>query len=81
MNMQYFKLKSLYNQLMYLLIATFCHIYAVSTQTGNQTVSKPKINWDYSKVKVWGPGLNPSKIILPARYFFIHDNNNKDVEE
>lgn len=25
-----------------------------------------------SKTKVWGPGLKPENIVLPARYFFIH---------
>lgn len=22
-------------------------------------------------IKIWGPGLNPENIIMPARYFFI----------
>lgn len=27
---------------------------------------------DPSKSLVWGPGLKPDKIVLPARYIFIH---------
>lgn len=27
---------------------------------------------DPGNTKVWGPGLIPHKIIMPARYFFIH---------
>lgn len=26
---------------------------------------------DVEKTKVWGPGLEPDKIILPVRYFYI----------
>lgn len=29
---------------------------------------------------VWGPGLNPEHIVMPARYFFIHAvNSNGDM--
>lgn len=27
---------------------------------------------DVKKTLVWGPGLKPDSIVLPARYFFIH---------
>lgn len=30
-----------------------------------------KVAVDPKKCKVWGPGLNPDKIVLPARYFFV----------
>lgn len=26
---------------------------------------------DVQRTKVWGPGLEPDKIVLPVRYFFI----------
>lgn len=32
------------------------------------------------KVSVWGPGLEPDKIVMPARYFFVKykpENNNR----
>lgn len=34
------------------------------------------------QTKIWGPGLKPNKINLPARYFFIHpvDSNGKKFE-
>lgn len=33
---------------------------------------------DVSKTRIWGPGLYPERIVLPARYFFIRavDENN-----
>ncbi|XP_002135782.3 protein O-glucosyltransferase 2-like [Drosophila pseudoobscura] len=36
---------------------------------------------DVAKTQVWGPGLKPDDIVLPARYFFIHaiDNNGKKI--
>lgn len=32
------------------------------------------------KVSVWGPGLEPDKLVMPARYFFVKyepENNNR----
>lgn len=31
------------------------------------------------KVSIWGPGLEPDKIVMPARYFFVkyEPENNK----
>ncbi|XP_034140437.1 protein O-glucosyltransferase 2 isoform X5 [Drosophila guanche] len=36
---------------------------------------------DVTKSQVWGPGLKPADIVLPARYFFIHaiDNSGKKM--
>lgn len=38
---------------------------------------------DVSKTRVWGPGLHPETIVLPARYFFIQtvDRNNVSLEQ
>lgn len=38
-----------------------------------QNPKKPMLrdSFDLKKTKVWGPGLQPDKIVLPARYFFI----------
>lgn len=38
-----------------------------------QNPKKPMIrhSFDLKKTKVWGPGLHPDKIVLPARYFYI----------
>lgn len=33
----------------------------------------PTINSE--KTKIWGPGLKPDSINMPARYFFIHPVN------
>lgn len=33
----------------------------------------PTINTE--KTKIWGPGLKPDSINMPARYFFIHPVN------
>lgn len=30
------------------------------------------------EVNIWGPGLSPEKITMPARYFFIKVMNSKD---
>lgn len=27
---------------------------------------------DAEKTLLWGPGLEPDEVVLPARYFFIH---------
>jgi hypothetical protein len=27
---------------------------------------------DVKKTLIWGPGLTPHEIVLPARYFFVH---------
>lgn len=37
---------------------------------------------DVSKTQVWGPGLHPETIVLPARYFFIQavDRNNVSLK-
>lgn len=32
-----------------------------------------------SLTKVWGPGLDPENIVLPARYFFIEAVNENKV--
>lgn len=36
-------------------------------------------NIECSHTKIWGPGLEPENIIMPARYFFVQtfDINNK----
>lgn len=32
-------------------------------------------NADETKEEVWGPGLFPDKIVMPARYFFVKLND------
>lgn len=32
-------------------------------------------NWSGDDFRIWGPGLKPHKIIMPARYFFIQAFN------
>lgn len=38
---------------------------------------------DAEKTLVWGPGLKPDEVVLPARYFFIHavDKNGRKCVE
>ncbi|KAG8231930.1 hypothetical protein J437_LFUL011399, partial [Ladona fulva] len=40
-------------------------VYLISSQANSQDV-------DPINTEVWGPGLYPDKIVMPARYFYIH---------
>lgn len=48
------------------LILILCVISRIETTV-------PTINSE--KTKIWGPGLKPDSINMPARYFFIHPVN------
>lgn len=48
------------------LILILCVISQIETTV-------PTINPE--KTKIWGPGLKPDSINMPARYFFIHPVN------
>lgn len=48
------------------LILILCVISRIETTV-------PTINPE--KTKIWGPGLKPDSINMPARYFFIHPVN------
>lgn len=44
----------------------------ISTRCDSVTSSKQSIrSVDVGRTKVWGPGLEPDKIVLPVRHFYI----------
>lgn len=44
----------------------------ISTRCDRVTGTKKSIrSVDVEKTKVWGPGLEPDKIVLPVRHFYI----------
>lgn len=49
--------------LLFILISTICDS-ATGTKQSIRSV-------DVEKTKVWGPGLEPDKIVLPVRHFYI----------
>lgn len=64
------KLACVFNYCLKYLYVSLASIYIVVCK-GN--------NVDITNIQVTGPGLRPDKIVLPARYFFIHLHQNKLV--
>lgn len=52
---------------MYKLIVCICAFLPIIFCAVNSTANRPQPD----KAKVWGPGLRPEDIVLPARYFYI----------
>lgn len=48
-----------------------CLLIILATVACESVVKTSIRSVDVEKTKIWGPGLEPHKIVLPVRYFYI----------